>query len=89
MSAYTIAMLGALTAMSLLASLFFLRYWRTTLDKFFLWFAGAFATFGVSWALLARDDGAFEHAPLIYAVRVFGFLQIAAAIVFKNWRQRT
>ena len=87
MTTYIASMLGAATAMSLLAALFFLRYWRTSHDRFFLWFAGAFAAFGLSWALLAYDPGASEHTPLIYAIRMLGFLQILAAILLKNRRQ--
>ena len=89
MTTYTATMLGALVAMSALAALFFLRYWRTSHDRFFLWFAGAFATFGVSWALLAYDTGASEHTPVIYAIRMFGFLQILAAIFLKNRHRPT
>ena len=84
MTTYTASLLGALTAMSILAAVFFLRYWRTSQDRFFLWFAGAFATFGVSWGLLAYDTSASEHSSYIYAIRMLGFLQILAAIVLKN-----
>ena len=87
MTTYLAVMHGALVAMSALASLFFLRYWRTGHDRFFLWFAGAFATFGLNWGLLAYNTGASEHAPLIYAVRMLGFLQILAAILLKNRRK--
>jgi hypothetical protein len=89
MSTYVTFMLGALVAMSVLAALFFLRYWRTGQDRFYLWFAGAFATFGVSWALLTYDTGTSEHTPLIYAIRMFGFLQILAAILLKNRHRHT
>jgi hypothetical protein len=81
-------MYGALVAMSVLAALFFLRYWRTSRDRFFFWFAGAFATFGVSWGLLVCDTHASEHTSYIYAIRMLGFLQILAAILLKNQRSR-
>jgi hypothetical protein len=84
MTTYIATMYGALVAMSSLAAVFFVRYWRTTGDRFFQWFAGAFATFGVSWALLAYDPGASEHSFYIYMIRVLGFLQILAAILLKN-----
>jgi hypothetical protein len=89
MTTYIASMLGALVAMSALAALFFLRYWRTSRDQLFLWFAGAFATFGVSWALLAYDTGASEHSLYIYVIRMLGFLQILVAILLKNRRQST
>jgi hypothetical protein len=87
MTTYTAAMFGALIAMSVLAVAFFLRYWRTSQDRLFLWFAAAFATLGVSWGLLACDTGASEHSSYIYAIRMLGFLQILAAILLKNRRQ--
>lgn len=88
MTTYMASMLGALIAMTALAALFFLRYWRTSRDRFFLWFAGAFATFGVSWALLAYDSGASEHSLYVYTIRMLGFLQILVAILLKNRQQR-
>ena len=36
MTAYTASMHGALIAMNALAAVFFLRYWRTSRDRFFL-----------------------------------------------------
>lgn len=75
---------GALTVMSLLAGVFFLRYWRTGKDRFFLWFASAFWTFAINWFLLAEDHGVAEHSPYIFSVRLAGFLQIIAAILLKN-----
>lgn len=86
MTTYITTLLGALIAMSVLAALFFLRYWRTGGDRFFLWFAGAFATFGVSWALLAYDAAASEHSFYIYGIRMLGFVQILMAILLKNRR---
>jgi len=88
MTTYVASMYGALVAMSALAALFFLRYWRTSRDRFFLWFAGAFATFGVSWELLVCDTHASEHTSYIYAIRLLGFLEILAAILLKNKRHR-
>jgi hypothetical protein len=75
---------GALTAMSVLAGVFFLRYWRIGKDTFFIWFATAFWTFAVNWFLLAEDHGVAEHSPYIFGVRLVGFLQILAAILLKN-----
>lgn len=88
MTTYVASMYGALVAMSLVAALFFLRYWRTSRDRFFLWFAAAFATFGVSWELLVCDPYASEHTSYIYAIRMLGFLEILAAILLKNQRRR-
>ena len=35
-------LVGAIAAMSLVAALFFLRYWKSTRDRFFLFFALSF-----------------------------------------------
>jgi uncharacterized protein DUF5985 len=86
MTTYITSMFGALIAMCILAAAFFLRYWWMSRDRLFLWFAGAFVTFGVSWGLLAYDTGASEHSSYIYGVRMLGFLQIVAAIMLKNRR---
>ncbi len=88
MTTYVTSVYGALIVMCALAALFFVRYWRLSRDGFFIWFAGAFATFGVSWALLVCDDGLSEHTWGIYAIRLLGFLQILAAILLKNRRRR-
>lgn len=86
MTGYTASMYGMLIATSALAALVFLRYWRSSHDRFFLWFAGAFATLGLSWALLAYDAQVSEHTSYIYAIRMLGFLEILAAILLKNRR---
>lgn len=77
------AMYGALVVMCLLAALFFLRYWYLSKDRFFIWFASAFATFAINWAL-AGSALISEHASSVYAFRLLGFMQIVAAILVKN-----
>ena len=84
MSSVLPAMYGGLVVMCVVAALFFLSYWRMSKDRFFIWFASAFGTFALNWALLMFDVTASEHAAPIYAVRLLGFLQILAAILLKN-----
>lgn len=85
MTTYVTSAYGALVVMSALAGVFFGRYWWLSRDRFFLWFAGAFLTFGINWALLVYDN-ASEYTFYIYAIRLLGFLQILTAIVLKNRR---
>ena len=85
MTTYVTSAYGALVVMSALAGVFFGRYWWLSRDRFFLWFAGAFLTFGINWALLVYDH-ASEYTFYIYAIRLLGFLQILTAIVLKNRR---
>lgn len=73
---------GALTFACVIAAVFFLRYWSNTRDRFFLWFAGAFTTFGLNWFFAAFIGG--ENTHLVYIARLVGFLMIIAAIVGKN-----
>ncbi len=73
---------GALTFACVIAAVFFLRYWSNTRDRFFLWFAGAFLTFGLNWGVVGFVNT--EHTHLVYIIRLVGFLLIIAAIVGKN-----
>ncbi|MEO8553933.1 MAG: DUF5985 family protein [Kofleriaceae bacterium] len=84
MSGYLVAIYGTLVATNVLAGLFFLRYWHLTKDRFFVWFAAAFWTFAVSWALLVHDTVEGERSAYVYSIRLLGFLEILLAIVLKN-----
>jgi hypothetical protein len=78
---------GALTVLSLTASLFFLRYWKSAADRFFLFFAVAFTALGLNWALLVGRHASHEYTPYFYLLRLFAFVVILAGIVDKNRRQ--
>lgn len=75
--------LGALTISCVIAAVFFLRYWATTRDRFFLWFTAAFLVFAVNWVLIGFRVGG-ENTHVVFIVRLVGFLLIIAAIVGKN-----
>jgi uncharacterized membrane protein HdeD (DUF308 family) len=77
-------LLGANAMASLVAGLFFLRFWRDTRDRFFLFFATAFGVEGVNRIALGLTDVSQENEPYFYLVRLFSFLLILAAIVDKN-----
>ena len=81
----TVAFLsGASVLASGAIALFFLRYWRETQDRFFLFFAVAFAIFMVNRTLLTILDDAGEGRPIVYMARVLAFLLIVLAVVDKN-----
>lgn len=70
--------------MTLVAAAFFLKFWRRTRDVLFLGFAAAFMIEGanrLAFLFLAEPN---EGTPIIYAVRLFSYLLILAAIVHKN-----
>jgi hypothetical protein len=70
------------------AALFFWRFWQSTRDRFFLFFALAFGVSAVNRAVLAVMDPDDEARAVIYVVRLLSFLLIIAAILEKN-RTRT
>lgn len=82
-------LLGAIVTASLIAALFFLRFWRSTGDRFFLFFAMAFALDGLNRlmtgsALTSSVGQADEEFPLYYLIRLLGYSLILFAIYDKN-----
>lgn len=77
-------LLGAIAMASLVAGLFFLRFWRDTRDRFFLLFALAFFVEGVNRAALGLSVASQEQQPFFYLVRLFSFVLILLAIIDKN-----
>lgn len=66
------------------AAFFFLRFWKTTRDRFFLLFALAFCTLSIAWVLPSVWAPTEETRPLVYSTRLAAFLLIIAAIWDKN-----
>jgi hypothetical protein len=77
-------LLGAIAMASLVAALFFARFWRETRDRFFLLFASAFLIDAADRAALVWAAPTAEHEPLYYSVRLVMFGLIIVAIVDKN-----
>jgi uncharacterized membrane protein HdeD (DUF308 family) len=77
-------LLGAVAMASLLAGLFFLRFWRDTRDRFFLLFAFSFFVEGINRAALGLSAMSHEQQPFFYLVRLFSFILILLAILDKN-----
>ena len=65
-------------------TIFFLKYWRDTRDRFFLFFALAFAALSLNWLLLVVHHPPVESRHLFYVWRMIGFAFILAAIWEKN-----
>lgn len=80
-------MSGAIAVASLLAALFFLRFWRHSRDRFFLYFALSFALEGLNRIALGLLVHISEDNPLFYTVRVVAYGLIVAAILQKNRRR--
>lgn len=82
------AILGAVAMASLVAALFFLRFWRDTRDRFFFLFSIAFTLDALNRFALAIATVTQEQEPFFYLVRLFTFGLILAAIVDKNRKRR-
>jgi hypothetical protein len=77
-------LMGAIAAGSLVAGLFFFRFWHRTRDRFFLYFAGSFWLEAINRIALALLPHASEHEPLFYVIRLVAYGLILAAIWQKN-----
>ena len=80
----TTALTGAVAMASLVAALFFLKFWRQTRDYFFLLFALAFALDAATRFALGLVHVSSEMEPLFYLPRLVTFGLIIVAIVQKN-----
>jgi hypothetical protein len=77
-------LLGAIAVGSFIAGLFFLRYWWSTRDRFFLFFALSFWIEAVNRIEMAVAHSWSENAPLRYVARVVAYGLILIAIWDKN-----
>lgn len=77
-------LLGIIFITSLLAALFFFKFWRRTRDRLFLAFGAAFLIEGFNRLGFLQLDNPSEGDPAIYFVRLLAFLLVLAAILYKN-----
>lgn len=78
---------GAIAMGFLVASVFFLRFWRRTGDGLFAAFAAAFALMALNQGLIGVLDIPREEQSPIFALRLLAFSVIIAAILWKNVRR--
>ncbi len=76
---------GAIAAGSLVAGLYFFRFWWRARDNFFLYFALSFWIEAGNRVALALSSGS-ELEPVFYGVRVVAYGLILVAIIQKNRR---
>lgn len=77
-------LMGATAALSLVVGLFFLRFWRNTRDRFFLFLSTSFVLQSVDWLLQQGVWGLSEEIPAQYTVRILAYTLILAAVLDKN-----
>lgn len=77
-------LIGAIATSSFIVSLFFLRFWKSTQDRFFLYFALSFLIEAVNRVFLVICFNLSEESPLYYLIRFIAYTFIIMAILEKN-----
>ncbi len=75
---------GVLSGLAFVIGLFFVRYYRVSRDRFFLFLTATFWILGANWGFLATQVDQAEA--YFYLPRLFAFLVLLAGIVDKNRR---
>lgn len=78
---------GAIAAGWAVTALFFLRFWRQTRDRFFLYFTVSFTLEAIDRVAIGLH-GMQEDHPLFYSVRIVAYGLILLAIWQKNRPRR-
>jgi hypothetical protein len=81
-------LLGVIATASVISGLYFLKFWKSTRDSFFLAFGFSFIIEGLNRAALIFFERPNEASAITYLVRLFSFLLILFAIVRKNYESR-
>ena len=79
---------GALCAASILAGLFFLRYWKLSRERLFAFLWLAFWLMALNWIALAVIDWGPETRHRAYILRLLAFCLIIIGVIEKNRRER-
>lgn len=77
-------LLGAMCMGFLAASMFFVRFYTQTRDRFFAFMGAAFAIMSVNQIPLFVFGEASEHRSWLYLIRLSAFVVILIAILDKN-----
>jgi hypothetical protein len=81
-------LIGAIAMGNVIAALFFLRFWRSSRDRFFLYFALSFGIEGLSRLHFGLAGAVREDVPIYYMIRVVSYGLILWAILEKNLPRR-
>ena len=76
---------GALVMACAVVGLHFLRFWSSTRDGFFLYFAASFWLQGLQWLYTGLVGAEGEYEPVPYVARLVAYGLIVLAIVRKNF----
>lgn len=81
-------LIGAIASFSFIIGLFFLRYWKTTGDRFFLYFAISFLIESLNRISLTTIFDLKEASPIYYLIKLLAYGFIIYAIFEKNKRRK-
>ncbi|HEY0844406.1 MAG TPA: DUF5985 family protein [Noviherbaspirillum sp.] len=84
MTTFNALLAGAIAMASITIGLFFFGFWRSTRDRFFVFFALAFMLEAIHRILIAIVAQPEEHASAYYLVRLAAYVLILLAILDKN-----
>ena len=77
--------LGVIATASMVVALFFIRFWRSTRDRFFLFFAMSFGIEGLNRIISGLTyELNNEDSPVYYLIRLVSYSLIVIAILEKN-----
>lgn len=80
-----IFLLGFIAALSLIAALYFFRFWHATRDWLFMSFVAFFLIQGCSDAVILSYSHPNLSHPWLYLVRLLSIIAVLAAILAKNY----
>ena len=76
---------GAIVMACAIIGLIFLRFWRSSRDPFFVYFAVSFWIQGVQWLHSGIASATSDYSPVYYLARLIAYGLITYAILNKNY----
>jgi hypothetical protein len=83
------ATMGATCILLLVAALYFLKFYRKSGDRLFVFFSAAFGILGINRLFFVLIDAPDEARTALYVIRLLAFMLILYAIIDKNRARRT
>ena len=81
-------LMGMVAMACVVASMVFIRFWRETLDRFYLFFGLSFGVMAIDRIVLVLVPAQQEWRTMLYWIRLAAYLLILVAIVDKNAQKR-
>jgi hypothetical protein len=75
---------GSLATLSVVAAVFFWKFWRRTRDRLFIAFAGGFGMLALHWLTLGLFNPGSETRQYWYVSRFLAFVLILWGVIRKN-----